>query len=73
MSKLLDETLAKVAALPAEEQDAVAFAVIDYLEERKHAKLTDEQLAEVRRRRADPDQVLVSHEDSRDFIKRLIS
>jgi hypothetical protein len=73
MSKLLDETLARVAELPSGEQDGVALAVIEYLEERKTATLTDEQLAEVQRRRTDPDQVLVSHEDATEYIKRLIS
>ncbi|WP_441277657.1 hypothetical protein AB7783_11185 [Tardiphaga sp. 172_B4_N1_3] len=65
MSKLLEETIAKVRTLSASEQDAAAFALIDYLEHRQDVQLTDAQLAEVRRRFADPDRVLVSYEDAR--------
>ena len=65
MSKLLDETIAKVRTLSASEQDAAAFALIDYLDHRQEVQLTDAQLAEVRRRLADPDRVLVSYEDAR--------
>lgn len=65
MSKLLEETIAKVRTLSASEQDAAAFALIDYLDHRQEVQLTDAQLAEVRRRLADPDRVLVSYEDAR--------
>jgi hypothetical protein len=65
MSKLLEETIAKVRTLSASEQDAAAFALIDYLDHRQDVQLTDAQLAEVRRRFADPDRVLVSYEDAR--------
>lgn len=73
MSKLLEETLVEIAKLPLGEQDAAAFALIDFLEDRQTSRLTDEQLAEVKRRRAEPNPVLVSHEDARKFIDRLIS
>ena len=33
-------------------------------------RLTDEQLAEVRRRRADPNRKLISHDEARKRIKR---
>jgi len=65
MSKLLEETVAKVRTLSASEQDAAAFVLIDYLDHRQDVQLTDAQLAEVRRRLADPDRVLVSYEDAR--------
>ena len=65
MSKLLEETIAKVRTLSASEQDAAAFALIDYLDHRQEVQLTDAQLAEVRRRLADPGRVLVSYEDAR--------
>ncbi|KZD22576.1 hypothetical protein [Tardiphaga robiniae] len=65
MSKLLEETIAKVRTLSASEQDAAAFALIDYLDHRQEMQLTDEQLAEVRRRLADPHRVLVSYEEAR--------
>ncbi len=73
MSELLDQAIAKVRALPVAEQDAAAYALIDYLETRRETRLSDEQLAEVRRRRADPNAVRVSHEEARLFIDRLIS
>lgn len=73
MSELFDQTIAKVKKLPADEQDAAAYALLDYLENRKSMRLTDEQLAEVRRRRSDPDARLVSHDEARAFIGRLVS
>lgn len=71
MSELLDQTIAKVKELPAEEQEAAAYALLDYLESRDTVRLTEAQLAEVKRRRTDPNAVLVSHEDAREFIRRL--
>jgi hypothetical protein len=65
MTKLLDETIARVKELPASEQDAAALALIDHLDEQQDTLLTDEQRAEVRRRLADPDRVLVSYEEAR--------
>jgi len=38
---------------------------------RRESVLTDEQVAEVRRRRADPNRKLVSHEGARKRINRL--
>ena len=37
----------------------------------RELSLSDEQVAEVRRRRADPNRKLVSHHEARDRIKRL--
>lgn len=73
MSDLFDQTIAKVKALPADEQEAAAHVLIDYLETKRGTLLTVEQLAEVRRRRADPNAVRVSHEEARQFIDRLMS
>ena len=73
MSKLLEQALIEVRKLPLSEQDAAAGALIEYLASRHNTLLTDAQLAEVRRRRADPDQEIVSHPDARAFIRRLIS
>ena len=73
MSKLLDEAIAEVRKLPASEQDAAAGALIEYLAHRGETLLSDDQLAEVRRRRADPDQEIVSHIEARAFIRQLIS
>lgn len=71
MTKLLRDTLKKVERLTDDEQDAAAGALLDYLAHRSDLRLTDEQLAEIRRRRADPDRKLVSHEDARARIGRL--
>ena len=54
-------------------QDAAAGALIEYLAHRGETLLSDDQLAEVRRRRADPDQEIVSHIEARAFIRQLIS
>jgi hypothetical protein len=59
MSKLLEEALIQVRKLPPSEQDGAAGALIDYLSRRRDSLLTDEQRAEVRRRLADPNRVLV--------------
>ncbi len=73
MSELFDQAIAKVKELPAEEQEGAAYALLDFLENRETVRLTEAQLAEVKRRRADPNAVLVSHEDARAFIKHLIA
>ena len=71
MTKLLRDTLKQVQQLPEAEQDAAAGALMDYLAHRRDLRLTDEQLLEIRRRRADPNRTLVSHEDARARIGRL--
>ena len=63
MSKLLEQALVEVKKLPASEQDAAAGALIEYLARRQNSGLTDEQRAEVRRRLADPNRVLVPAEE----------
>jgi hypothetical protein len=65
MSKLFEQTIAKVKQLPADDQDAAAFVLIDYLEHRRDYQLADEQLEEVRRRIADPNPTFVSYEEAR--------
>ncbi len=71
MTKLLRDVLKQVEQLPDDEQDAAAGALLDYLTHRKDLRVSDEQLAEIRRRRADPDRKLVSHEEARERIGRL--
>ncbi len=71
MTKLLRDTLKEVEQLPASEQDAAAVAMLDYLEHRHDLRVSNEQLTEIHRRRADPNRKLVSHEDARARIKRL--
>jgi hypothetical protein len=65
MTKLLRDTLKQVEQLPDGEQDAAAVAMLDYLAHRRDLRVSDEQLAEIRRRRADPNRKLVSHDEAR--------
>ena len=71
MTKLLRDAIAQVERLPDGEQDAAAVAMLDYLAHRQDLRVSDEDLAEIRRRRTDPNRKLVSHEDARARIKRL--
>lgn len=71
MTKLLEQALREVEKLPASDQDAAAAALLDYLAHRDDLRITDAQLAELRRRRADPDRVLVPHAEARVRIGRL--
>jgi hypothetical protein len=70
MTKFFEQTLREVEQLSAPEQDAAAGALLDYLAHRQNTRLTDEQLAEIRRRRADPDRILISQDDARERIRR---
>ncbi len=71
MTKMLRDAISQVEKLPDGEQDAAAGALLDYLTHRRDLRVSDEQLAEIRRRRADPNRKLVSHEEARARIKRL--
>jgi hypothetical protein len=59
MTNLLDEAIAKARQLPEDEQNAAAGALLDYINTMQDLQLTDEQLAEVRRRRADPNRTKI--------------
>ncbi|MFH0300299.1 hypothetical protein AAFX91_24320 [Bradyrhizobium sp. 31Argb] len=72
MTKLLQEALRQVEQLSPSEQDAAAAALLDYIKHMREMRLTDEQVEEVRRRRSDPDRQLVSHEEARSRIARLV-
>lgn len=71
MTKLLEQALRQIEQLPDSEQDAAAGALLDYVRHMREMRLTDAQVAEVRRRMADPDRRLVSHADARGRIARL--
>ena len=68
---MLRDAIAQVERLPEGEQDAAAVAMLDYLAHRQDLRVSDEDLAEIRRRRADPNRKLVSHEEARARIGRL--
>ncbi|WP_442236942.1 hypothetical protein [Rhodopseudomonas pseudopalustris] len=61
----------EVEQLSDAEQNAAAGALLDYVRHLHDTSLTDAQVAEVRRRRAQPDRRLISHEEARERIARL--
>jgi hypothetical protein len=71
MTKLLRDVIKQVEQLPDGEQDAAATVMLDYLAHRRDLRVSDEDLAEIRRRRADPNRRLLSHDEARARIKRL--
>jgi hypothetical protein len=70
MTKLLDEAIAKVRQLSEDEQNAAAGALLDYLESTRDVQLSDEQLAEVRRRRAVKNPVKLTLEQLDERLRR---
>ena len=70
MSKLLQKAIAEIEKLPAAEQDAAAGALMDYLDHMRGLRLTDEQVAEVQRRLADPNRSTVPLAEVRDRFRR---
>ena len=73
MTKLLDEAIRQVEQLSEGEQDAAAGALLDYVRHMQDIRLTDEQVAEVRRRRAAPNRKFLSLDEVRARIERLRS
>jgi len=73
MTKLLEEALRQVEQLAEGDQDAAAGALLDYVKHMRDMQLTDAQVAEVRRRIADPNRKLLSHAEARARIERLAS
>lgn len=71
MTKLLEQALRQVERLSENEQDAAGAALIDYLAHRDAIQLSDAQLAEMRRRRADAERKLVSLTEARERLGRL--
>lgn len=69
MTKLFRDAIRQVEQLSEPEQDAAAAAMLDYLAHRRDLRVTDEDLAEIRRRRSAPR--LVSHEKARARIEQL--
>ena len=71
MTKLLEQAVRQVEQLPEGEQDAAAGALLDYVKHMRDMRLTDAQVAEFRRRRADPNRKLLSHAEALERIGRL--
>lgn len=53
MTKLLQKAFEQARQLPDDEQDAAGAALLDYLDNMQTVRLTDQQVAEVRRRLAE--------------------
>ena len=70
MTKLLKRALRQIEQLPEGDQDTAAGELLDYVKHMREARLTDTQVAEVLRRRADPNRCLVSHTEVRERIAR---
>jgi len=71
MTKLLRDAISQVEQLPDGDQNAAAVAMLDYLAHKNDLRVSDGDLAEIRRRLDDPNRKLVSHEQARARIKRL--
>jgi len=71
MTKLLQKAIQQVEQLPEDEQDAAAGALIDYLAHMRDLRLTDEQLTEVRRRRANRNRPAVPLAEVRERLRQL--
>jgi TPP-dependent pyruvate/acetoin dehydrogenase alpha subunit len=70
MTRLLEEAIRQIEQLPEGEQDAAAGALLDYVRHMHEIRLTDEQIAEVRRRIADPNRKLLSLSEARARVER---
>lgn len=71
MTRLLEQALRQIEQLPEGEQNAAAGALLDYVKYMHDTRLSEAQVAEVRRRRADPDRRLLTHAEARARIERL--
>jgi len=69
MSTLLRQAIEEIERLPANEQDAAASALMDYLDHMKGLRLSDKQVEEVRKRMASPG-MMASLSDVRKRLQR---
>jgi hypothetical protein len=60
MTKLLQKAFERAQRLPDDEQDAAGAALLDYLDHMHAIQLSDEQVAEVRRRLAHAERTTLS-------------
>ncbi len=71
MTKLLEEAIAKVRELSEAEQDMAAVELMRYLESTRDPRLSDEQLAELNRRLADPNAKTLTLDELDARLRRL--
>lgn len=68
----LERAIAELKKLPADMQEGWGAMILDELDAQDRYTLTDEQVAEVRRRRAVKDPVLLSEEEAERRIADLL-
>jgi hypothetical protein len=71
MTKLLRDAIEQVEQVPDGEQDAAATVLLDYLAHRNDLRVSDEDLAEIRRRRADPNAKRLTLDEANERLRRL--
>ncbi|MGH6724990.1 MAG: hypothetical protein ACREB8_00415 [Pseudolabrys sp.] len=71
MTKLLDDAIKQVEQLPEGEQDAAAIAMLDYLTHRNDLRVSDADLAKIRRRLDDPNAKPESLDEFNERVRRL--
>lgn len=71
MTRLLQKAFEQARQLPDEEQDAAAGALLDYLDHMRDLRLTDEQVAAVRRRLAEPERRKLALDEVRNRLRQL--
>lgn len=71
MGDLLKKAFERALTLPSDQQDAAGAALLDYLDDARSLHLTDEQVAEVRRRLSDPARRLLTVQEAKDRLARL--
>ncbi len=71
MTKVLRDAIEQVEQLPEGEQDAAATAMLDYLAHRNDLRVSDEDLAEIRRRRAEPNAKRLTLDEANERLRRL--
>lgn len=70
MTKLLEDAIERLKELPKKRQDQLAAALIEVADNDDDGyRLSDEQVAEVRRRRANPDRNFVSVDQARKRLR----
>lgn len=70
MSKVA-QAWTELMKMPAPDQELAAEAILSFAESRRGPHLTDEQVAEVERRLADPDEPTISMQEVRARLKTL--
>ncbi len=71
MSKKVEQAWAELLKLPEDEQDVAADAILDYVSGERGISLSDEQVAEVNRRLAEPNPKTLTITEFRARLRQL--